>query len=162
MSEESAYITLDLLKGVVNRGSGSRLKTTWTSAKSLTTGFPYQFKNAIAGKTGTTQNQSDGWFIGMVPNLVTGVWTGGEDRATHFRTTTKGQGATMSLPSWALFMQKCYNDDSLTISSDDFERPSYISRTMNCPEIINIEDKLEVKGIENLIFEENKKAVVSF
>ncbi len=69
------------------------------------TGFPYKFTNPIAGKTGTTQNQSDGWFMGIVPNLATGVWTGGEDRATHFAGINKGQGATMSLPSWALFMK---------------------------------------------------------
>ena len=85
LSEESAYVIIDLLKGVTNAGSGIRLRSDYTSAGKVATGFPYNFTNPIAGKTGTTQNQSDGWFMGMVPNLVTGVWTGGEDRATHFR-----------------------------------------------------------------------------
>ena len=71
------------------------------------------FDNAIAGKTGTTQNQSDGWFMGMVPNLVTGVWVGAEDRATHFETIAYGQGATMALPIWGMFMKKCYENDVL-------------------------------------------------
>ncbi|MBT7817366.1 MAG: penicillin-binding protein, partial [Polaribacter sp.] len=106
LSEESAYVILDLLKGVTESGSGIRLRSNWTSGGKVVTGFPYKFENPIAGKTGTTQNQSDGWFMGIVPNLATGVWTGGEDRATHFAGITKGQGATMSLPSWALFMKK--------------------------------------------------------
>ena len=70
--------------------------------KEVVTGYPYEFDNPIAGKTGTTQNQSDGWFMGMVPNLVTGVWVGGEDRAVHFRGITYGQGATMALPIWGI------------------------------------------------------------
>ncbi|MDP4703861.1 MAG: transglycosylase domain-containing protein, partial [Polaribacter sp.] len=123
LSEESAYVIIDLLKGVTNAGSGIRLRSDYTSAGKVATGFPYNFTNPIAGKTGTTQNQSDGWFMGMVPNLVTGVWTGGEDRATHFRGILKGQGATMALPSWAIFMRKCYADKSLNISKHDFERP---------------------------------------
>ena len=99
ISEESAYVILNLLEGVTQSGSGIRLRSKWTSGGKTVTGFPYEFDNAIAGKTGTTQNQSDGWFMGIVPNLATGVWTGGEDRATHFAGITKGQGATMSLPS---------------------------------------------------------------
>ena len=132
LSEESAYVIIDLLKGVTNAGSGIRLRSNYTSAGKVATGFPYSFTNPIAGKTGTTQNQSDGWFMGMVPNLVTGVWTGGEDRATHFRGILKGQGATMALPSWAIFMRKCYADKSLNISKDDFERPQNLSININC------------------------------
>ncbi|MDC1162069.1 transglycosylase domain-containing protein [Tenacibaculum sp.] len=132
LSEESAYVILDLLKGVTQSGSGVRLRTKFNSNKNVVTGFPYEFKNPIAGKTGTTQNQSDGWFMGIVPNLATGVWTGGEDRATHFAGITKGQGATMSLPSWALFMQKCYADKTLAISESDFEKPSNLSININC------------------------------
>ena len=79
------------------------------------------FTNPIAGKTGTTQNQSDGWFMGMVPNLVTGVWVGGEDRATHFRTITYGQGAAMALPIWANYMRSCYTLEEL----GDFKRRFY-------------------------------------
>lgn len=132
LSEESAYVIIDLLKGVTNAGSGIRLRSNYTSAGKVATGFPYSFTNPIAGKTGTTQNQSDGWFMGMVPNLVTGVWTGGEDRATHFRGILKGQGATMALPSWAIFMRKCYADKSLNISKDDFERPENVTINLNC------------------------------
>ncbi|MBG7610878.1 transglycosylase domain-containing protein [Polaribacter sp. BAL334] len=132
LSEESAYVIIDLLKGVTNAGSGIRLRSNYTSAGKVATGFPYSFTNPIAGKTGTTQNQSDGWFMGMVPNLVTGVWTGGEDRATHFRGILKGQGATMALPSWAIFMRKCYADKTLNISKDDFERPENVTINLNC------------------------------
>ena len=104
ISSETAYVAINLLQGVTEAGSGSRLrhKTGANSAyKSAVTGYPYEFKNPIAGKTGTTQNNSDGWFMGMVPNLVTGVWVGGEDRSVHFETTMYGQGATMALPVWA-------------------------------------------------------------
>jgi penicillin-binding protein 1A len=134
LSEESAFVILDLLKGVTESGSGIRLRSDWTSGGKAVTGHPYKFENPIAGKTGTTQNQSDGWFMGIVPNLATGVWTGGEDRATHFEGITKGQGATMSLPSWALFMKKCYDDKSLNISREDFEEPENLSININCKE----------------------------
>ena len=138
LSEESAYVVLDLLKGVTQSGSGVRLRT-YGKKGTFLTGFPYKFKNPIAGKTGTTQNQSDGWFMGIVPNLATGVWTGGEDRATHFAGITLGQGATMSLPSWALFMQKCYADETLKISKKDFTKPINLSIKINC------EDKSDKK-----------------
>ena len=137
LSEESAYVILNLLQGVADSGSGIRLRSKWTSGGKTVTGFPYEFDNAIAGKTGTTQNQSDGWFMGIVPNLATGVWTGGEDRATHFAGITKGQGATMSLPSWALFMKKCYADKTLNISKEDFEKPKNLSININCAEKID-------------------------
>jgi penicillin-binding protein 1A len=139
MSEESAYVVLDLLKGVTTAGSGVRLRLPWKRPEYIT-GNPYKFTNPIAGKTGTTQNQSDGWFMGIVPNLATGVWTGGEDRATHFAGISKGQGATMSLPSWALFMQKCYADPSLNISLEDFEKPEKLSININCDEISDKKD----------------------
>ena len=84
LSEEAAYVTVNLLEGVTKAGSGTRLRTTGADEfnrayQNVVTGYPYEFTNPIAGKTGTTQNQSDGWFIGMVPNLVTGVWVGAED-----------------------------------------------------------------------------------
>ena len=134
LSEETSYIILDLLKGVTNSGSGIRLRSNYTSAGKVATGFPYGFTNPIAGKTGTTQNQSDGWFMGMVPNLVTGVWAGGEDRATHFAGILKGQGATMALPSWAIFMRKCYADKTLKVSQSVFDRPQNLSINVNCSE----------------------------
>ncbi|CAA0229298.1 transglycosylase domain-containing protein [Tenacibaculum maritimum] len=150
LSEQSAYVVLNLLKGVTLSGSGLRLRTNWTTLPKVVTGFPYKFTNPIAGKTGTTQNQSDGWFMGIVPNLATGVWTGGEERATHFAGISKGQGATMSLPSWALFMQKCYADKSLNISKDDFEKPSNLSINIDC----SGEEPLEGDGKTG---EENKQ-----
>ena len=110
ISEESAYVTLNLLEGVTKFGSGARLRHAIPEEernpvyKDVVTGYPYKFENAIAGKTGTTQNQSDGWFMGMVPNLVTGVWVGAEDRATHFETIAYGQGATMALPIWGCLL----------------------------------------------------------
>jgi len=131
LSEESAYVVLDLLKGVTQSGSGVRLRLPWEKP-AYVTGYPYKFTNPIAGKTGTTQNQSDGWFMGIVPNLATGVWTGGEDRATHFAGITKGQGATMSLPTWALFMKKCYADKTLNISQEDFEKPEILTINIDC------------------------------
>jgi penicillin-binding protein 1A len=133
MSEESAYVVLDLLKGVTLSGSGVRLRLPYQKP-GYVTGHPYEFDNPIAGKTGTTQNQTDGWFMGVVPNLATGVWTGGEDNAIHFAGIDKGQGATMSLPSWALFMQKCYADKTLNISKEDFEKPENMTVDLNCDE----------------------------
>jgi penicillin-binding protein 1A len=143
LSEQSAYVILDLLKGVTQSGSGVRLRSSWSSGGKAVTGFPYKFANPVAGKTGTTQNQSDGWFMGIVPNLVTGVWTGGEERSTHFAGIGKGQGATMSLPSWALFMQKCYADKDLKISKKDFEKQEKLTISINCT--------VELKQEENII-----------
>ena len=145
LSEESSYVVLKLLEGVTESGSGVRLRTKYTSSGKAATGFPYNFDNAIAGKTGTTQNQSDGWFMGIVPNLVTGVWTGGEDRATHFAGITYGQGATMSLPSWALYMKKCYADKTLNISKEDFEKPENLSIAVDCEEKVD-ENKKVIKN----------------
>ncbi len=133
LNEESAYVILNLMQGVTEKGSGARLRTTYARPKFLT-GYPYKFTNEIAGKTGTTQNQSDGWFMGIVPNLVTGVWTGGEDRSTHFKYIDKGQGASMSLPTWAIFMRKCYKDETLKISKEDFEKPDELTIDVDCEE----------------------------
>ncbi len=142
LSEESSYVILDLMKGVTTAGSGVRLRTT-RERPGYITGYPYELTNPIAGKTGTTQNQSDGWFMGIVPNLATGVWTGGEDRATHFYGIGKGQGASMSLPTWALFMNKCYADKTLNISKEDFEKPADLSIQINCDEVKKTEDEIE-------------------
>ncbi|SFW29738.1 penicillin-binding protein 1A [Sinomicrobium oceani] len=152
MSEEVAYTTVKLMEGVTESGSGARLRNKWavnnTLYKEVITGYPYEFTNPIAGKTGTTQNQSDGWFMGMVPNLVTGVWVGGEDRAVHFRSITYGQGATMALPIWGLYMRKCYKDKELGISTEDFRKPENLSIEIDCskvseehtPEELNFEE----------------------
>ncbi len=135
MSAESAYVMLDMMKGVTQSGSGARLRNGWTrNPDKVVTGFPYLFTNPIAGKTGTTQNQSDGWFMGIVPNLVSGAWVGGEDRATHFYGIGKGQGASMALPIWALYMKKCYANKSLKISDADFSRPANVTIRLDCSE----------------------------
>lgn len=148
MSEESAYVVLDLLKGVTTAGSGVRLRTKDHYYKDIITGFPYQFTNPIAGKTGTTQNHTDGWFMGVVPNLAVGVWTGGEDRATHFEKIAEGQGATMSLPTWALFMRKLYADPNLNISQEDFEKPEYVGININCGKEPKEDEKGKIKKAE--------------
>ncbi len=136
LSKESAYVTVNLMEGVTQTGSGTRLRGNWAVNdpyyNSVVTGYPYDFKNPIAGKTGTTQNQSDGWFMGMVPNLVTGVWVGAEDRAVHFPGIRYGQGAAMALPIWGVYMKKVYADDKLDISDGDFPKPETLSIETNC------------------------------
>ncbi|MEO6348061.1 MAG: transglycosylase domain-containing protein [Aquaticitalea sp.] len=135
LSAEVAYVTCNLLEGVTEGGSGTRLRRTGPPSqmyKEIITGYPYGFTNPIAGKTGTTQNQSDGWFMGMVPNLVTGVWVGAEDRAAHFKSILYGQGASMALPIWGLYMKSCYADTSLDVSTEDFERPNDLSIRVDC------------------------------
>jgi penicillin-binding protein 1A len=129
MSDRDAYVILKLLMGVTEDGTGVRLrhdlgKTFYRN--NAVTGYPYKFTNEIAGKTGTTQNNSDGWFMGAVPNLITGVWTGCEDRAAHMGGrfgTYYGQGATAALPIWAVYMKKNYANPDLGISKSPFERP---------------------------------------
>ena len=145
LSEESAYVTIDLLKGVTESGSGIRLRHQGADEanyayKNVVTGYPYQFQNPIAGKTGTTQNQSDGWFMGMVPNLVTGVWVGGDDRAVHFEDIAFGQGATMALPIWAMYMRGAYEIPELGISLEDFEAPEKLTIPIDCQQETPIND----------------------
>ncbi|MDA1345325.1 MAG: transglycosylase domain-containing protein [Bacteroidetes bacterium] len=140
ISEEAAYVTLNLMQGVTEAGSGARLrhagleKTNYIYEK-IVTGYPYIFENPIAGKTGTTQNHSDGWFMGMVPNLVTGVWVGGEDRSIHFKEIGFGQGATMALPIWGIYMRSLYENPDLAISQEDFVAPELVTIPLDCDEI---------------------------
>ena len=144
LSKDVSYAAVKLLEGVTRSGSGGRLKSTGGGgpAYKRMTGYPYAFTNPIAGKTGTTQNQSDGWFMGMVPNLVTGVWVGNEDRAAHFRTITYGQGASMALPIWGIYMKKCYEDKTLNVSKDEFKRPDNLAPWAECRTVVN--DSLEL------------------
>ncbi len=111
VNENTAWLMLELMKGVVLEGTGRRLR------------LRYGFEHPIAGKTGTTQSNSDGWFVGITPDLVAGVWVGGEDRGIRFRDLSLGQGANMALPIWAKFMTRVYDDESLDISMGDFEAP---------------------------------------
>lgn len=139
ISKETAYVTVNLLEGVTQYGSGTRLRGNWAVNdpyyKSVVTGYPYNFDNTeipIAGKTGTTQNQSDGWFIGMVPNLATGVWVGAEDRAVHFPSIRYGQGAAMALPIWGIYMKKVYADKDLNVAKGPFPRPEVVTIRTDC------------------------------
>ncbi|MBQ2589172.1 MAG: penicillin-binding protein, partial [Prevotella sp.] len=101
ISAESAYKMLVLLQEVVNSGTAHRLR------------FKYNLENELGGKTGTTNNNSDAWFMGLTPQLVTGCWVGGEDRDIHFNSTSMGQGATMALPIFAIYIKKVLADRSL-------------------------------------------------
>ncbi len=133
LNKDIAFAVIKLLEGVTEGGSGERLRTEGGgNGDNRWTGYPYMFKNPIAGKTGTTQNQSDGWFMGMVPNLVTGVWVGCEDRSARFRSLTYGQGATAALPVWGYFMKKCYEDETLNVSKEDFDRPPNLGIKVDC------------------------------
>ncbi len=148
LSKEVSYAMVNLMEGVTEGGSGTRLRTNnqkdVTVYKEIITGYPYGFTNPIAGKTGTTQNQSDGWFMGMVPNLVTGVWVGGEERSIHFKNIIYGQGAAMALPIWGLYMKKNYEVKDLGISDGEFQRPENMTINVDCSEVKgDIEDKVD-------------------
>ncbi len=159
LSEDSAYVVLNLLEGVTRGGSGTRLRTKGGRyPDNVVTGYPYGFTNPIAGKTGTTQNQSDGWFMGIVPNLATGVWVGGEDRAVHFARITQGQGATMALPIWAIYYKKLYADKALKISNKAFDKPKDLSIRINCNETENAKDS-DSDDLENSIDDEEEEEI---
>lgn len=146
LNKDIAFAVIKLLEGVTEGGSGDRLRTTYGgNGDNRWTGYPYQFKNPIAGKTGTTQNQSDGWFMGMVPNLVTGVWVGCEDRSARFKSITYGQGATAALPVWAYFMKLCYADSGLKVSKEDFNRPPNLSIKVDCYSAPKVKDTTEIQ-----------------
>jgi len=133
LNKDIAFAVIKLLEGVTEGGSGARLRTQGGGhGYNRVTGYPYMFTNPIAGKTGTTQNQSDGWFMGMVPNLACGVWVGCEDRSARFKGITYGQGATAALPIWGMFMKKCYKDETLHVSKSEFERPANLSIKVDC------------------------------
>ncbi len=140
LSKDVAYTMVNLMEGVTQHGSGGRLRHTFAKEQSvykeIITGYPYELTNPIAGKTGTTQNQSDGWFMGMVPNLVTGVWVGGEERATHFNRLLYGQVASMALPIWALYMKANYENEELGVSMEAFEEPEELSINVDCTKIL--------------------------
>jgi penicillin-binding protein 1A len=121
MSEETAFMMIELLRGVVLGGTSMRVR------------FKYNIICDMGAKTGTTQNQSDGWYIGITPKLTSGAWVGGEDRGIHFSGLFYGQGASTALPIWAYYMQKVYADKSLGYSTDDkFDKPAGIKVDMDC------------------------------
>lgn len=142
MNEETAQTMVRMLQGVVE-GVYSP-----TAEKTLGTGvrlkFKYGFKNEMGGKTGTTQNQSDGWFMGVTPNLVTGVWSGCDDRSAHFRTIQYGQGANMALPVFAEYMKRVYADTAKTgIYPIDFKISKIIDEKFDCANVTKSKEQSE-------------------
>ncbi|WP_128331779.1 penicillin-binding protein 1A [Apibacter sp. HY039] len=128
MNEIYAYTMIDLMKGVVDIGTGRRVRGMGIKAE-------------IAGKTGTTNKNADGWFIGIAPKLATGVWVGWEDRYAHFASTSIGQGSSMALPIWGYFMQKVYADKKLAITQEDkFEKPESIGNNFSCDDLASYGD----------------------
>lgn len=140
LDEKTAFTMVELLRGVVDEpgGTAGRLR------------FRYKFENEIGGKTGTTQNQSDGWFMGITPNLVTGVWVGCAERQMRFRSLKLGQGANMALPIWGLYMQDVYEDKAIGLPKDHFERPKGYNVNFNCGPTSIGEDEVEQKEPENV------------
>jgi penicillin-binding protein 1A len=141
-SEEKAYAMIQLMRGVVDRGTGTRLRSR------------FNLRNEIAGKTGTTQNNADGWFMGLTPNLVAGCWVGGEERSVHFNSTNEGQGASMALPIWGKFFQKVYADASLKINKNGFVKPDNMGDIELDCSVYDAQTEKETP-IEELEFEEN-------
>lgn len=133
ITENTAYLMCNLLEGVVTQGTGVRLR------------YRYQLMNPMGGKTGTTQQHSDGWFMGITPELVGGVWVGAEDRSIHFQNIANGQGANMALPIWAKFLQKAYADPCLRLKQGDFEMPYGIRKRLNCDEGTSVAPEIQTQ-----------------
>lgn len=121
ISERTAYLMVNLMEGVIDHGTGRRLR------------WGYNLKGQIAGKTGTTNDNSDGWFIGYTPKLTAGAWVGGEDRMVHFKELAQGSGSATALPIWGIFMKKCFADPTLGFSENDaFEAPAGMYLDLDC------------------------------
>lgn len=142
ITENTAYLMCNLLEGVVIGGTGVRLR------------YKYKLMNPMGGKTGTTQKHADGWFMGVTPDLVGGVWVGAEDRSIHFQNLANGQGASMALPIWAKFLLKAYADPRLKMSDRPFDRPAGINKRLDCDETIS---EAEVKEMNNGIREDEEE-----
>jgi len=129
---------LNLMEGVVNEGTGVRLRNTNIFRERVTKEYGKFDRDSIpiAGKTGTTQNHSDGWFIGVTPKLAAGVWTGADLRSVHFRTISSGQGANMALPVWGYFFKKVMADPTLNFpNSMEFKKPLNFNINLDCDQI---------------------------
>ena len=121
LNEESTYKMLDMLQAVINEGTGGRIR------------WRYKFDSPAGGKTGTTNENADGWFIGFTPELVTGIWVGWEDRTVHFTDMAQGQGASMALPIWGNYMNYVYNDTSLNYNkAKGFDIPEWFNPNAGC------------------------------
>lgn len=140
ISEESSYKMIEMLRAVINEGTGGRIRRV------------YKINADMGGKTGTTQNNSDGWFMGFTPKLVTGCWVGGEERDIHFDRMSDGQGASMALPIWGLYMNKVYADESLPyLQTDTFDIPHDFNPCVNSL-LVPAQEEEEVKmgGFDDL------------
>ena len=136
ISEESVYKMLIMLRAVINEGTGGRVRRV------------YGITADMGGKTGTTNNNSDGWFMGFTPTLVSGAWVGGEERDIHFDNMTDGQGAAMALPIWGLYMKKVFADKSLGYSQEDvFDIPEGFDP---CKDILATEEAPAIEEREGL------------
>ena len=121
ISEQTAFLMVNLMQGVINQGTGARLRSV------------YGLKGEIAGKTGTTNDNSDGWFIGYTPSITAGIWVGGEDRQVHFNSLALGSGSNMALPIWGIFMKKVLADGTLGVSeADRFVSPAGMTLNLSC------------------------------
>jgi penicillin-binding protein 1A len=148
LSSETAYAMLHMLKGSTEISGGTAL------------GLDRELRenNEIGAKTGTTQNYSDGWFVGVTKDIAAGAWVGGDDRSIHFRNIGLGQGARMAMPIWEKFMKKVYEDEELAVSKGEFKRPTNLSIELDCEQYMmqqnNVTDsteqiqKLDVDGIQ--------------
>ncbi len=130
VSEETAYLMLDMMMGTTKAGGTAVAIHGYGNSRENNVGW----RNEIAAKTGTTQNYSDAWFMGMTPNLAGGVWVGGDTRATRFTTISLGQGAVLALPVWGKFFAKVYADPELRkkYPKGAFEKPEELSIELNC------------------------------
>jgi penicillin-binding protein 1A len=144
MTEENAYKMLELLSGVADYGERVNGKSTFGTGVRLRSGRPYggiPYDVKIAGKTGTTQMQSDGWFMGITPDLVTGVWTGCEDRSVHFLSLNLGMGTNTALPIWGYYMNYIYKDPKIKIAKGAFEKPeSLLDVNFDCNKADEVRD----------------------
>lgn len=140
---ETAYLMVNLLEGVVNQGTGRRLR-----------GPAYKITSQMGGKTGTTQSHSDGWFMSIMPNLVTGVWVGGEERGIHFDSMSLGQASNMAIPIFGRFLLKAYADPKVICITpeDEFERPEVYRYSLDCSDNnINADEEYAASGVEEEI-----------
>nr|WP_321487782.1 transglycosylase domain-containing protein [uncultured Draconibacterium sp.] len=136
IDEQTAYLMLNLLQGVIDQGTGIRLRFSNLFRKRVTTDYG-SFTMPIAGKTGTTQNHSDGWFIGTTPKLTAGVWTGADLRSIHFKNIASGQGANMALPIWGYFYKKVLADETIGYKEDEmqFKKPANFNINLDCDDL---------------------------
>jgi len=142
ISRETAYLMLSLLRNVVDMAGSYRGEAYYGTASRLR--GRYQLRGELAGKTGTTQNQSDGWYIGLAPKLTAAAWVGGEDRSIHFDELGMGSGTNMALPIYAEFLKRVYADSTLGITmEDEFERPLDFYVDMDCPDIMETSSSSE-------------------